>query len=396
MHSIPSKPFSHLSRTAITHFGLFVCLIWLVLPGHSQTFRGTMHGRVVDPSGALLPNATVSAKNLNTGTERTAVTNNVGEYVLPELDAGRYEVTTAINNFQKTSQIIVVNVGADTEADIAIGKIGSTSETVEVSEQAPLINTERNVLGALVEDRLVQSLPLNGRDFGKLVALTPGVSVEGSGVAGTEKGFGQFNVNGNRDRSNNYLLDGTDNNDPFFNNSALNQVGITGAPASLLPLDAIQEFNIQSSYGAEYGRNAGGVVNVITKSGTNLFHGSIFDYLRNSAFDARNYFNTKINQNGAPVRQTSFRNNNFGGSLGGPIRNDKTFFFLAYEGQREAAGSDFLLTLPTADEIAQARSIAQANGAPVINPGLDKVLSFFPASNTGSLNSAVNDTNNLD
>ena len=108
---------------------------------------------------------------------------------------------------------------------------------------------------------------------------------------GTEKGFGQFNINGNRDRSNNYTLDGTDNNDPWFNNSALNQVGITGAPATLLPLDAIQEFNLQSNFPAEYGRNSGSIVNIVTRSGSNAFHGSLYEYFRNSYFDARNYFN---------------------------------------------------------------------------------------------------------
>ena len=186
-------------------------------------------------------------------------------------------------------------------------------------------------------------MPLNGRDFGKLVALTPGVTVEGSGVAGTEKGFGQFNIDGNRDRSNNYNLDGTDNNDPFFNNSALNQVGITGAPATLLPLDAIQEFNIQSQFGAEYGRNSGSVVNIVTRSGSNALHGSLYEYNRNSFFDARNYFNTKFQSDGTPNPQSRFNNNNFGGSLGGPILKDQLFFFFAYEGQRERVGSDFAL-----------------------------------------------------
>ena len=147
------------------------------------------------------------------------------------------------------------------------------------------------MLGEVVDQQLVRDLPLNGRDFGKLVALVPGATVEPSGVAAIQSGFGQFSINGSRDRSNNYALDGTDNNDPFFNNSAFNQTGIGGAPASILPIDAIQEFNLQSQFGAEYGRNSGSVVNIITKSGTNHLHGSAFEFLRNDAMDARNFFN---------------------------------------------------------------------------------------------------------
>lgn len=242
----------------------------------------------------------------------------------------------------------------------------------------------------MVERRLVNELPLNGRDFGKLVALVPGTTVDPSGVAGTEAGFGQFNINGNRDRSNNYTLDGTDNNDPFFNNSALNQTGIGGAPASLLPIDAIQEFNLESQFSAEYGRNSGSVVNIVTRSGSNKLHGSGYEFFRNSGLDARNYFNTES-------RKSVFQNSNFGASLGGPIIKDKTFFFGAYEGQRENVGSDFLLQVPTTAEIAQARSIAQAfNPGGVINPGLDAILSFYPQSNTNLIPSVVQDTNNGD
>src|SRR4029077_4404519 len=204
-------------------------------------------------------------------------------------------------------------------------------------------------------------------------SLVPGVTVEGSGVAGTEKGFGQFNINGNRDRSNNYMLDGTDNNDPFFNNSALNQVGITGAPASLLPIDSIEEFNLQSQFGAEYGRNTGAAVNVITKSGTNNFHGSVFEFFRNDVLDARNFSNP------AGTPKTAFGNNQFGGSVGGPIYKGHTFFFGAYEGQRERVGSNFILFVPTATQIATARSITSGMLGGPVNPALDKILSFLPS-----------------
>src|SRR5207248_8501633 len=226
------------------------------------------------------------------------------------------------------------NVGLDTTANFDLSKVERKVERVTVTASAPVIEATRDVLSEVVDRKLVAELPLNGRDFGKLVALVPGVTVEPSGVAGTQFGFGQFNIDGNRDRSNNYTLDGTDNNDPFFNNSALNQVGITGAPASLLPIDSIEEFNLQSQFAAEYGRNTGAAVNVITKSGTNNFHGSVFEFFRNDVLDARNFFNP------AGTPKTAFRNNQFGGSLGGPIYKDHTFFFGAYEGQRERVGSN--------------------------------------------------------
>src|SRR5581483_327274 len=275
----------------------------------------------------------------------------------------------------------------DTRVDIRLSLHGD--EVIKVSAPPPLVDTTRDVLGEVVERMLVNELPLNGRDFGKHVALTPGVTVEPSGVAGTQFGFGQFNINGNRDRSNNYTLDGTDNNDPFFNNSALNQVGITGAPATLLPVDAIQEFNLESQFSAEYGRNSGSVVNIITRSGTNDLHGTAFEFLRNSALDARNYFNTES-------RKTSFQNNQFGGSLGGPLIKERTFFFGAFEGQRERVGSDFLLNVPTAADIAGAKQMVADNGFGPTNPALDNILALYPSSATGQTPGVVRDKNDLD
>ena len=197
-------------------------------------------------------------------------------------------------NLNPVAQNVVVNVGLDTTADFDLTQVERRQEQVTVTGEPPLVEGTRDVLGQVVDQQLVTELPLNGRDFGKLVALVPGATVEPSGVAGTQFGFGQFNINGNRNRSNNYSVDGTDNNDPYFNNSALNQVGITGAPASLLPVDAIQEFNLQSQFGAEYRRNTGSVVNILTRSGTNHLHGSAFGFFRNSALDARNYRNTLL------------------------------------------------------------------------------------------------------
>jgi len=345
----------------------------LLLPAllQAQSFRGSIRGRIVDPSGAALVGAKVSAKNSATGQTRESLTGEDGAYVLAELPAGGYVVVAEATGLSPVAQNVIVNVGSDTTADFDLTIVQKRVEQLTVTEEAPIVDTTRDVLGEVVDRQLVEQLPLNGRDFGKLVALVPGATVEPSGVAAVQSGFGQFSINGGRDRSNNYTLDGTDNNDPFFNNSALNQAGIGGAPASLLPIDAIEEFNLQSQFPAEYGRNSGSVINILTKSGTNKLHGSAFEFLRNSAMDARNYFNR------VPALKTGFKNNNFGASLGGPIVKDKTFFFGAYEGQRERVGSDFTFLVPTATQIQNAQILAQANGA-IPSPALTKLLAFFP------------------
>src|SRR5277367_693391 len=357
----------------------------------AQSFRGSIRGKVVDPNGNVITGAKITAKNSATGQVRDAMTGDDGAYVLAELPAGEYSLTAEYGGLSPVGQNVIVNVGSDTTANFDLTRVEKHVEQLTVTEEAPVVDTTRDVLSEVVDQKLVAELPLNGRDFGKLVALSPGATVDPSGVAGTQGGFGQFNIDRNRDRSNNYTLDGTDNNDPFFNNSALNQTGIGGAPASLLPIAAIQEFNLQSQFGAEYGRNSGSVVNIVTKSGTNKFHGSGYEFLRNSALDARNYFNSD------PTKSV-FQNNDFGASLGGPIVKDKTFFFGAYEGQRERVGSDFLLLVPTQAQIQQARTIAGAingtPGNPVINPGLDAILGFYPKSDTSQIPGVVRDTNN--
>ena len=367
----------------------------------AQSFRGGIRGEITDAHGLHVPGAKVIARNLATSDTREVTGDAEGEYFFLELPAGQYEVSAVAPGLQEYRQGgVTVSAGEETIVNLQLAKPTEAIERVEVIEAAPIVETTNNTLSQVVDRKLVQELPLNGRDFGKLVALTPGVTVEGSGVAGSEKGFGQFNINGNRDRSNNYMLDGTDNNDPFFNNSALNQVGISGAPATLLPLDAIQEFNLQSQFGAEYGRNSGSAVNIVTRSGGNAFHGSLFEYNRNSYFDARNYFNP------SPDPQSHFNNNNFGGSLGGPIVREKTFFFLAYEGQREVVGSDFTFLVPRTGtsvndiQAAEQDALAQTympltNG---INPALLKILNYFPANPTSSnsISGTDMDTNNGD
>src|SRR5579859_7920039 len=382
---------SYLLRVAL----LVLVMVPAVLLG--QSFRGSIRGKVSDPSGGLVQGAKVTSKNFDTGLGREAVTDADGTYVLAELPAGKYTVTVSAAGFAEVAQNVVVNVGVDTSADFGLLKVQERHETITVTEEAPLVEATRDVLGEVVDQRLVSELPLNGRDFGKLVALSPGATVDPSGVAGTQGGFGQFNINGNRDRSNNYTLDGTDNNDPFFNNSAFNQTGIGGAPASLLPIDSIQEFNLQSDFPPEYGRNSGSVVNILTKSGSNHFHGSAFEFLRNSAMDARNYFNR------TPAIKSPFRNNNFGASLGGPIIKNRTFFFGAYEGQRERVGSDFSFLVPTQAEIAGAQTLVANNGGSSVtpSPALTNILGLFQAlpgynGTSGTISGTDLDKNSVD
>ncbi len=382
-------------------------LLLLTTPAWAQSFRGSIRGTVTDPSGSVIVGAKVTAKNIDTGLLREAATGPDGGYVLAELPAGKYTVRAESTGLSPTAQNVQVNVGLDTSANFDLTKVQQRLEQLTVTEDAPLVEASRDVLGEVVDHTLVADLPLNGRDFGKLVALVPGATVEPSGVAAIQSGFGQFAINGNRDRSNNYTLDGTDNNDPFFNNSALNQTGIGGAPASLLPIDAIQEFNLQSHFPAEYGRNSGSVVNIITRSGTNQIHGSVFEFLRNDAMDARNYFNR------TPATKSPFRNNNFGVSLGGPIIKDRTFFFGAYEGQRERVGSDFALQVPgnspllpasgnaLPNQITAAQTLVQGNGI-TPSPALTNILTtIFPTATgfnqtAGTLSGTVRDKNDVD
>ena len=348
-------------------------LLFISCPLFAQSYRGSIRGQVVDPSGSVIAGAKISAKNDATGQLRDALTASDGSYVLAELPAGEYTVTASSPGLSPVAQNVLVAVGLDTTANFDLTKLERHAEQLTVAAETPLVDESHDVLGEVVERELVVDLPINGRDFGKLVALVPGATVEPSGVAAVQSGFGQFSINGNRDRSNNYVLDGTDNNDPFFNNSAFNQTGIGGAPASILPIDAIQEFNLQTQFPAEYGRNSGSVVNILTKSGTNQFHGSVFEFFRNDVMDARNYFNRD------PANKTAFKNNQFGGSLGGPIIRDKTFFFAAYEGQQERVGSAFSFQVPTQQQIQAAQTLAEANGVSAPNPALVKLLSFFPA-----------------
>ncbi len=318
-----------------------IAVVALVCASYAQTFRGTILGTVTDTSGAVVAKAKVTVRNTATGLERTTLTSADGSYAIPELPIGVYDVTITQTGFRASvAHNVEVSVASERRVDAQLNP-GEVSQTIEVSGEAlPQVETTSDTLGGTYIASEIKDLPVNGRDYTKLIYLTPGIAGSPDQITDSPGSFGVFSMNGARGRANNFLLDGTDMNDGYRNDPAINQPGVFGTPATILPVDAVQELRVLSNFEAEYGRNAGAVVNIVTKSGTNALHGTALEYFRNSALDARNYFNF-ANQPQAP-----FHNNQFGGSLGGPIVKNKTFFFADYEGQREKVGVVTLSCVP--------------------------------------------------
>ena len=299
---------------------------------NAQVAGATLTGTVTDSSGATLPNAQVTITDVATGVTRTVTSNAAGLYVAPNLLPGNYEVKVAATGFKTQLQKgITLTVGAEQVLDFTM-QVGQMSQTVEVTTEAPTVELTSSELSATVNATTVRELPLNGRSWTDLANLQPGVYRAESHVTGDDnRGIGaQSVISGARPQQNNYRLDGISIND-YAN----------GGPGSLLGgnlgVDAIEEFSVlTSNYSAEYGKTSGGVVNAITKSGTNQFHGSVYEFLRNSALDADNFFD---NATGTP--KPPFRRNQFGVSAGAPIRKDRTFIFGDYEGIRQSLGTTF-------------------------------------------------------
>jgi hypothetical protein len=349
----------------------YVVLICMLTAGlaSAQTFRGSIQGTVTDPSGAVIPEAQVTVKNVDTGLERRVTTDQTGFFVVRELPIGNYQVTVAKQGFkQSVAASVPVEVAVARRVDVTL-QPGGAGQVTEVTAEIPLVDSKSNTLGGSFLANQVENLPVNGRDFTKLLIMVPGTAGEPNGGGDSPGSFGLFSANGNRGRSNNFLLDGTDMNDGYRNLPAINQGGVFGTPGTVLPVDSIAEVNILTNVEAEYGRNSGSVVNIVTKSGTNKFHGSVFEFFRNDHLNARNFFNTE-----GP--KDAFRNNQFGGSLGGPIIKDTTFFYVTYEGQREGLGVTSVNRVPSATDFADA--IAELGGDPSIpvesNPVVNPVI----------------------
>jgi hypothetical protein len=360
----------------------FAVLSFVLLAGgltFAQTFRGTILGTVSDSSGAAVPGATVTIKNLDTGLTRTVVTQEDGSYAAPELPIGNYSVSVEKSGFKVgVVNAIKVEVSKDSRVDVTL-QPGQLAQTVEVQgEELPMVESTSNTLGGIVESKIVTSLPVNGRDYQKLIFLVPGVTGSPDQITDSPGSFGIFSVNGARGRANNFLLDGTDMNDGYRNDPAINEAGVFGTPATILPVEAIAELHVASNFEAEYGRSAGGVVNVVTKSGTNQIHGSAFEFFRNNALDARNYFDA------TSLPQNPFHNNQFGGSLGGPIIKEKTFFFIDYEGLREVGSQSTPSCVPTYNDI---KYYSPTSGNPAsINAVTKKILGLNP---DGTINTGL-------
>jgi len=327
----------------------FVALISLVFspfrlaPLYAQVAGATLSGTVTDQSGGVIPLAAISIRNIGTGITRTTTASAAGFYSVPNLLPGAYEVKASAQGFSNQVQNgITLTVGEQQVLNFTL-RVGQASQTVVVTTEAPNVELASSTISATVNSTTVRELPLNGRSWTDLATLQPGVNsiqTQPDFTAGPDRGkrgFGnQVTIDGARPQQNNYRLDGVSMND--YDNSA---------PGSVLGgdlgVDAIQEFSVlTSNYSAEYGRTAGGVVNAITRSGTNQFHGSVYEFLRNDKLDAANFF-----ENAGGIKKASFRQNQFGVSAGGPIRKDKLFVFGDYEGLRYTKGIPTFITVPS-------------------------------------------------
>jgi Carboxypeptidase regulatory-like domain len=302
----------------------------------AQVTTADILGRVVDSSGAVLPGVTVTVEHVGTHVTRVVPTNESGDYTVTLLPIGRYTVKIELQGFSTQNATLDLAAGDRTRLDVKM-QIGAVAENVLVTAESPLVQTDSATLSSLVTEKAVQDLPVNGRNFVRLVQLVPGANegVPNSLASGTRpddrRQTSAISINGALDNQNNQLLDGIDNNERFI-----------GTMVVKPSIDAIAEVKVQTNmYNAEVGRTAGGVVNIITKSGANDFHGSAFEFNRNDKFDARNYFATtgpkpKLDQN------------QYGGSIGGPVRKNHTFFFGDYERFQQTQGVTFVSTVPTA------------------------------------------------
>ena len=295
---------------------LFASGLW------AQTFRGTIAGVVTDASAAALPGAVLRLESPATGFVRTVAANTEGEYLFPDLAVGSYTLTVSNSGFE-TRRIEHVEVAVSGhQYQRAVGR-GAQQQVIEVAASAATLDTTSSALVGVVDTRTVADLPMNGRDFRQMIKLAPG------------RFAGRTSVNGMRTSGNNYQIDGADNNDAFQNAAAVNQGGVSGIPGTLLPIEAIDQFSVQTNASAEVGRNGGSSVNLVIKSGTNDLHGSLYYFNRNEALAST------LAVPAATSPKPVIRNNQFGFSLGGPVIRNRTFFFVNGEAQLSIANNSF-------------------------------------------------------
>ena len=338
----------------------FTAMLCILLLNSASLFAqfetASVLGYVRDGSGAAIPGAEVSLVNQGTKASVTVKTSDQGAYQFTDVKIGQYQVIATANGFDTSAtQPFSVTVNARQRVDVAL-KIGASNETVTVSGAAELLETDSSERGQVINTRVVENLPLNGRSYADLAALVPGVRRNALENGTDSSRDASFNVNGQRSEFNNFLLDGLDNNAYGTSNQGFSNQAIPPSP------DAISEFRVETdNYSAEYGRSAGAVINVSIRSGTNKFHGKAYDYIRNTAFNAIGPFTPPTNAlSGKPQKPILIRNQ-FGGTVGGPIWKDHTFFFADYEGSRQVVHAFNSATVPTANQLGIS-SLAQANG----------------------------------
>ncbi|PYQ86718.1 MAG: TonB-dependent receptor [Acidobacteria bacterium] len=342
-------------------------LVFLMIAGAAgaQTFRGGINGIVTDQTGAILPGADVKATNEATGLSYSTISSTAGAFTFADLPLGDYTIVVSESGFETiTIRGVRVSAGAIYTVSVRLN-VAQIEANVQVSAAAVAVETTSTTLTNVLSTRTVQDLPLNGRDFSQMLALTPGFSgYEGGGAA---------SMNGSRSNQFNWQIEGTDNNDQWFNIKAVNQGGINSIPGVLLPLDSVEEYSVQTQASAETGRNPGGAVNLIIKSGTNQPRGSAYYYNRNEALAALSPF--------APTDspKNKLRNEHYGFSLGGPIERDKTFFFTTYEHQNFVIGNQALATMPSAAYQAAAMQLLQQYSVPVNSVSLTLLNTLWPA-----------------
>src|SRR5712691_2014719 len=358
-------------RIQMRRIGAAIVFVFLLAVGSfGQTFRGAINGTVTDPSGAVVANASVKATNVATDVAITATTTSDGAFSFQDLPLGTYKISVSASGFQPVTvdNVTVTAGGAYTlPVKLTVGSAGTTA--IEVSAAALTLDTTSAAQNNLIPTEAVQDVPMNGRDFTQFAAVQPGYGGYSVG------GFGS--LNGTRANQMNWQIDGVDNNDFWHNIPAVNQGGVSGIAGTIMPLDAIDEFAAQTQSNAEGGRNAGGIVNVVLRSGTNQLHGSAYYFNRNEAYGAASPFTP------SGVKKPELRNYNFGFSIGGPIIKDKTFYFLTFEKQRYVNSVSGLATEPTGAYIANARAIEAANGVTESSISTNFINALWPTSVTG-------------
>ncbi len=352
--------------------GSLIVLVLLGLTAYAQTFRGAINGSVTDPSGAVVAGATVKATNTATGVPISATTTSDGQFSFQDLPLGTYKIEVSSAGFRPAAfdNVTVTAGGVYTlPVKLTAGSAGTT--VVEVSAAALTLDTPTATQSNIIPAEAVQDVPMNGRDFTQFAAVQPGYGGYSVG------GFGS--LNGTRANQMNWQIDGVDNNDFWHNIPAVNQGGVSGIAGTIMPLDAIDEFAAQTQSNAEGGRNAGGIVNVVLRSGTNQLHGSAYYFNRNEAYGAASPF-TPSN-----VKKPELRNYNFGFAVGGPIIKDKTFYFLTFEKQRYVISVSGLATEPSAEYIAAARALIASSPGVTESPiSTNLINSLWPSSVTQS------------